>query len=140
MKGMTPVLTNQGTMLVATRDAALVEELQRCGGADGWGLSRVSRGQDVLDHLWPVASERFRILILDDDLPDVRGGSLLPNIRDLDPDLKVIFVAGEATPEVEIEARREGVHFFLHKPVGHDILGRVIRKVMEHETKRYQLA
>jgi hypothetical protein len=29
MKGMTPVLTNQGTMLVATRDAALVEELQR---------------------------------------------------------------------------------------------------------------
>ena len=74
--------------------------------------------------------------MLDEDLPDVSGGALLGHLRAEDSDLKVVFVAGPASVEIEMDVRREGVLFFLHKPVEEAILRKVILRAVEHETSR----
>lgn len=59
--------------------------------------------------------ERPAITILDLDMPDVDGLTVLKQIRQIRPDATVFIFTGTDNPEAEREARKLGVTEFLQK-------------------------
>ena len=59
--------------------------------------------------------ERPNLTILDIDMPDIDGISVLREIRAIDPHAKVMIFTGGDSPSVEREARTLGVTDFLRK-------------------------
>ena len=135
------VSRRRGLLTVATRDVDLLSDIHRLEPTLGVDCRRVGRGQDLVEGVFPEGGlDRVRMLLLDEDLPDISGSSLLVHLRDMDPALKVIFMARQASPALEMQARQEGVLFFLHKPVDPAILSNVIKRAVEHETSRRRAA
>lgn len=133
----------KGTIVVATRDDALIAVVRELNAEFDMDVDVVSRGHEVLRRLGPgdalpheCESGWIKIMILDEDLVDGKGRTLLPFIRETRPDLKVIFTAKGATPALEVEVRREGAYFFLPKPVSEMILRKLLAKAVEHESTR----
>jgi DNA-binding NtrC family response regulator len=133
----------RGTLVVATRDARLVQALRSMQGELDLNLDVVAKRRELLERLAPPdglphegEGGWVRIVLLDDDLADGEGKSLLPRLRAMHGDLKVIFTADHSNPRLEVEVRREGVHFFLPKPIDTDLLRKIIAKAVEHESTR----
>ena len=59
--------------------------------------------------------ERPHLTILDIDMPDIDGITVLREIRTIDPQAKVMIFTGGDSPSVEREARALGVTDFLQK-------------------------
>jgi CheY-like chemotaxis protein len=59
--------------------------------------------------------ERPNLTILDIDMPDIDGITVLRQIRTIDPEAKVMVFTGGDSPTVESQARALGVTDFLRK-------------------------
>ena len=59
----------------------------------------------------------FDIVVSDIVMPRISGVTLLKNIRDTAPDVRVIMMTGEPTLETSVDAVRAGASYYLTKPV-----------------------
>ena len=126
-------------LLAATRDESLRRALR---GIRVRGMARLETcltGEEVLELISPAGflpheGERpaIRVLVLDDDLIDMTGRDLLPELRRVAGDVKIIFVTKRPDVETEIAVRRQGVYFFLRKPVEAALMNRLIEKAVAH--------
>lgn len=101
----------------------------------GFAVWEARDGLEALAHL----DERpFDVVLTDLMMPRCDGLQLLAAIRERDPSLAVVFLTGQATLEVAIEALREGRSFdFLQKPM-RDLrtVEKVIRRALEHRARQ----
>jgi CheY-like chemotaxis protein len=79
---------------------------------EGRHLVLAARGKDALVMF---QKERPDMTILDIDMPDIDGITVLRQIRVINPQAKVIVFTGGDSPSVEREARALGVTDFLQK-------------------------
>jgi len=79
---------------------------------EGRHLVLAARGKDAL---MMFQKERPDMTILDIDMPDIDGITVLRQIRAINPQAKVIVFTGGDSPSVEREARALGVTDFLQK-------------------------
>jgi len=68
------------------------------------------------DGLHLIEESKFDIVILDVNLPGKSGIEFLKEIKEIDPDIEVIIMTGNAKIETAIEALREGAYDYLQKP------------------------
>lgn len=64
-----------------------------------------------------LKSRSYDLLILDHSIPDMNGLSLLTVIRRMYPDLPVLFLTGNGSPELKSAVQRNGIRGYLVKPV-----------------------
>lgn len=58
----------------------------------------------------------FDLILLDVLLPDVSGKSLIPQIKAVQPQTKIVAVADYNSEELENEIRKLGISYYLTKP------------------------
>ncbi|GEM_PF-5077680 len=124
-------MKDEGTLLLASRDEELVSRIRGLNGSLPLGVEAVDRGEEALARIGDA-----RLLMLDDDLADLRGRSLIRTIRSARPDLKIVFTASDVSQDLEVEVRRSGAYFYLPKPVSLEIFRKVAAKAVEHESTR----
>lgn len=73
----------------------------------------------------------FDVVLLDLRLPDGDGLSLLPQIKQRQPDLQVIMLTGHGTLESAIEAMKSGAFDYLTKPCNLSELEITLQKALE---------
>lgn len=73
----------------------------------------------------------FDTILLDIKLPDGDGLKLLPQIKELQPDLQVVMLTGHGTIESAIEAMKLGAYDYLTKPCNLSELELTLQKAME---------
>jgi DNA-binding response OmpR family regulator len=79
----------------------------------------------------------YDLAFLDLKLPDINGIELLPQIKNLYPEMPIVILTAHATLDTAIEAVRLGARDYLLKPVDPDsILNRVESVLKEHKPKR----
>jgi CheY-like chemotaxis protein len=79
---------------------------------EGRHVALAAKGKDAIT---VFKMERPHLTILDIDMPDIDGLTVLREIRTIDPQAKVMIFTGGDSPTVEREARALGVTDFLHK-------------------------
>ena len=79
---------------------------------EGRHVALAAKGKDAIT---VFKKERPNLTILDIDMPDIDGITVLREIRTIDPQAKVMIFTGGVSPSVEREARALGVTDFLQK-------------------------
>ena len=70
----------------------------------------------------------FDLLLLDDNMPGIRGMEVLGKVREANPEIIVVMITGYGTMTMVIEALRLGADDFLTKPIRLNELETVIEK------------
>lgn len=100
----------------------------------GYGITTASDAAEAL-HLLQAGA--YDLTFLDIKLPDQNGIQLLPQIRQLYPEMPVLILTAHATLDTAIGAVRLGARDYLLKPVDpEDILNRVEGILYEEKPKR----
>jgi CheY-like chemotaxis protein len=79
---------------------------------EGRDVVLAARGKEAIAMF---QKERPDLTILDIDMPDIDGITVLRQIRTIDPEAKVMVFTGGDSPTVESQARALGVTDFLRK-------------------------
>ncbi len=90
-----------------------------------------------------VRLESPEVVLADKVLPDVDGLDLLRQLKDLDQDLPVVLMTGQAGINGAVEAMRGAAHDYLQKPFQAQDLMRIVRRALaerQHNTRLRQLS
>ena len=100
----------------------------------GYNITTASNASEAI-HLLQAGA--YDLVFLDIKLPDQNGIQLLPQIRDLYPDMPVLILTAHATLDTAISAVRAGARDYLLKPIDpENILTRVDSILSEQKPKR----
>jgi DNA-binding response OmpR family regulator len=95
----------------------------------GYSVEEASSGEEALALL---ERQSFDLMLLDMVMPGIRGMETLRQARQLQPDLSIIILTGNATLETAIAALRSEVTDYLLKPAGiHEIIDAVTRALQK---------
>ncbi len=74
------------------------------------------------------------VIVLDLNMPDLDGVTVLKQIRSVDLKQPVIMLTGDSTPETEQQVRALGVSEFIVKGSSLDLLGHTLRRLLKTPT------
>jgi len=98
---------------IADDEELIRKSLTKLLAAEGCQVDSVANAAEVLDS---VRRDPPHVLILDLRLPDGSGLDLLPRLKSMAPDLKVVVITAFGDLPTAVEAMRRGATDFLKKP------------------------
>jgi len=107
----------RGRLLIVDDEAAIRFAMREYFCAAGWTVDAAGR-QEEAEAL--LACTSYTVVIADLQLTDFRGLEGLEIVqwsRRLRPETRVVLLTGDATPELEAEARHHGADAILEKPL-----------------------
>ncbi len=130
-------------VLVADDAEAIREMLGSFLASQGYRTDLASTGRSALELF---AAHPYDVLICDLQMPDGDGLSVLAAVKEIDQDVQVIILTGNATLQTAIEALRLGAYDYQLKPMENmETFARLIdrayyQRVLLRENKRLLLA
>src|SRR3990167_4814251 len=126
-------------LLIVDDDADIVTMLEDRLQASGYATVIARDGQQALDQ---IEHEAPNLILLDLDLPKLTGIEVpkrLSQVKHVE-DLPVIVMTAHGSVSAAVEAMKEGAYDFLTKPLDKDHLLIVIRKALERDSLKRQVA
>ena len=126
-------------ILIVDDDLDIVMMLEDRLQASGYETVVATEGQQAIDQ---IVHETPQLILLDLTLPKVSGLDVLKRLSQMKPSdtIPVIVMTAHASIEAAVEAMKEGAYDFLTKPLDRDHLLIVIRKALERDALRRQVA
>jgi DNA-binding NtrC family response regulator len=101
------------TVLVVEDEKALREGLRRILSREGYLVLTAGNGLEALDI---IASNNIDVVLCDLKMPLMGAIEVLEKVGSLCPELPVIIVTGQGTPENTLECRMKGAYDLITKP------------------------
>ncbi len=114
-------------ILVVDDEAEVRKSLQRLVTRFGYTAKSAASAEEA-DRL--LGQERFDVMLLDIELPRMKGVEFLNWALKRDPELAVIMLTGLDLPEVAIECLDSGARTYLVKPVEVEFLRLALRDAL----------
>lgn len=114
---------------VVDDESSMRMALQRALLLAGFRVALYDSGPDFIETLRP---NRLGCLLLDVRMPGMDGLEVQARLRQLDPDLPIIFVTGSADVPTAVTAMREGAVDFIEKPFENELLISRVQRAIEH--------
>lgn len=92
-----------------------------------YNLAFASNGKEALDYL---KSNKTDLVIMDIKMPKKSGLETLKELRNINPDLKVIMVTGYRSVETAHEATKYNIYEYITKPFESSIVKDIVRKAL----------
>ncbi len=126
-------------ILIVDDDPDIAMMLEDRLEASGYGTVIARDGIEALEL---VEKEAPNLLLLDLDMPRMHGLDVLKKLPGVRPseDLPVIVMTAHGSIESAVEAMKDGAYDFLTKPLDKDHLLLVIRKALERDSLKRQVA
>ncbi len=99
-------------------------------------------GYAVSDHEYPETAlaaarqQKFDLVIIDYELPEMNGQQFMHELRKIQPNVAIIFVSGSLTLELAIQLGREGVAGIFNKPANPKTLLEKINETLSRTGSR----
>jgi two-component system nitrogen regulation response regulator GlnG len=124
----------QGRILIVDDEEEIAQALGRIMHREGLTPLLAKDGREALQL---VRAGDPDVLLVDFKMPEMDGMELMRRVRELDPELPVILIAGFAEVRGAVEAIRAGAHDYLAKPLDHnEVIRVVLRALNERRLKR----
>lgn len=114
-------------VLVVDDEAPIRNSLQRLVTALGHNVRTAASAEEADNWL---SSQRFDLVLLDIELPRMKGPEFLRWALQRDPELAIIMLTGVDDPAVAIECLDQGARTYLVKPVEVDFLRLALRDAL----------
>jgi len=82
----------------------------------------VETGRGLPEAIKMISQGCFGCLILDVDLPEMKGYEAVSVLKNLDPQLKIIMTTGRNSKRLEAKVREQDIFFYFIKSFGKDEL------------------
>ena len=122
----------QYSILIADGDPEYIQHLSGTLRANGLRSSGTSSGADALN---TYRSEEPDLVVVDLDLAEIDGLTLLEELRKFDPNAKVILTANQANKELIARAFRSGALDVLEKPLDFEFITEKIQELVTREDR-----
>jgi DNA-binding NtrC family response regulator len=87
----------------------------------------VETGKGLTEAIKKISEGCFNCLIMDVDLPEMKGYEAVSILKNLDPQLKVIMTAAKNSKRLEFKVREQNIFFYFIKSFGKDELKLAIK-------------
>jgi DNA-binding NtrC family response regulator len=87
----------------------------------------IETGKNLSEAIKKISEGCFDCLVIDIDLPEMRGYEAVPILKNLDSKLKVIMTTKKNTKRLEAKVREQDIFFYFIKSFGKDELKLAIR-------------
>ena len=115
------------SILIADDDQAIRTVLERALEREGYEVRLTGSAHT----LWSwIANGEGDLVITDVVMPDENGLDLIPRVRELRPNLKVIVMSAQSTLLTAVKANERGAYEYLPKPFDLDELISVVERAM----------
>src|SRR5574338_1457803 len=114
-------------ILIVDDDPDIRESLGDMLAHEGYRVQTVPDGTEALQC---VKRERYSAALLDIQLPDLDGLSVLKVMMELDPNLPIIILTGHANAENTIGSLVKGAFAYLTKPYNKQELTAILRRAV----------
>jgi DNA-binding NtrC family response regulator len=95
----------------------------------------IETGRRLTEAINKISQEHFDCLILDVDLPEMKGYEAVSILKNLDPKIKIIMTTGKNTKRLEAKVRAQDIFFYFIKSFGKDELKLAIENAF-NESRR----
>ena len=89
--------------------------------------SQVETGKGLTDAIKKLSEGYYSCLIMDVDLPEMKGYKAVSILKNIDPKLKVIMTTKKNSKILEAKVREQDIFFYFIKPFGKDELKLAIK-------------
>ncbi|MBI4000654.1 MAG: PAS domain S-box protein, partial [Nitrospira defluvii] len=117
----------QTSILIVDDDPDIRESLSDMLSHEGYVVQSAATGNEALQH---AKRQQYGAALLDIQLPDLNGLSVLKVMMELDPSLPIIILTGNATPENTIGSLTKGAFAYLTKPYNSQELKAILRRAV----------
>ena len=114
-------------ILIVDDDESTCETVSLVFNRSGFLTETARTGHEAIEK---ARSESFNVALLDARLPDVEGLELLGPLRQTNPDMATIVVAGYASVENVVKAFNDGAWAYLTKPLNMDDMLKAVREAL----------
>ena len=118
------------TVLLVEDEQNMLDILERVLLHRGYKVLKASDGEKALE-IYRCHDQKIDAVLLDIGLPKLSGRDVLLEIKNENPDVKIIVASGYLEPELKAQADRAGVNHFLHKPYMLDEVVKAVQSVTE---------
>ncbi len=115
-------------ILVVDDEPMIRENLERILAEENYKVRSVAFGKDALNILEQTEMD---VLLLDLNLPDINGLTVLKQAKKLDSELMVIIITGYASVESAVKAIKLGAYDYIKKPFKADVIKLIVRLAFE---------
>jgi PAS domain S-box-containing protein len=122
------------TLLVVDDEISLRRLLEATFAAKGYKIVTAANGLEAIDYL-SRAEQPIHAVLLDLNMPGANGIDVFKVIRMGRPDVKVLILSGNLSPEARRELQGLGNNNFVQKPYALDDVGRRLRALLNEQTQ-----
>ena len=115
-------------LLVIDDEPAIREGVRRILESDSYKVETFASGQAALER---IKQEAFDLVITDLKMPGLSGTDVLKSIKEIHPDLPVIFITGYSSVDNAVEVMKLGAVDYIAKPFTPEEMLRVIKTALE---------
>ncbi|MBW1717458.1 MAG: response regulator, partial [Deltaproteobacteria bacterium] len=123
-------------------DILVVEDNVHCIQAIGGIIARlgynVENADTCKEALEKVRQERFDLILLDIFLPDGKGHQLIPELKELWPEVGIVTMTGHNSRELEMEVRKQGIIYYMIKPFQTEDLKSLLEHLSQKHSERIE--
>jgi CheY-like chemotaxis protein len=116
-------------VLIAEDEVLHAEMLSGMVASWGHAVTVVESARQALE---AAASRKFDLFLLDVFLPDMTAVELIPQLKALQPEVRIITLTGQNSRELERRLRELGISYYMAKPFQRDEL----HSILEHMAGR----
>jgi FixJ family two-component response regulator len=117
---------------VVDDDDAVREALMDLLSVMGFQCRPFDRAEALLAEYEPTA---FDCIVTDVKMPGMSGFDLLQRLHGIDASVPVIVITSDTNPALRARALAGGAHGFLTKPVGDDVLLRLLQSALARPSR-----
>jgi len=125
------------SILIVDDDVSVRKTLSSILSAEGYVVEAVDNGKEALK---AVEKQLFDVVLIDIELPDIKGVDLLSKLKQKQPRMVRIIITGFPSMDNAINAVNEGADGYVLKPFDPEQLLKTIRKHLdERSAEKIQL-
>jgi two-component system, NtrC family, response regulator AtoC len=120
-------IMSQATILLVDDEPLIRWSLSERLATEGYQLREAATGAAAIE----AVQQGVDLVLLDYQLPDTDGASVLRQMREIDPDLLVFVLTAYATVETAVAAMKSGAYHVLDKPFNLDNVAAAVERALE---------
>jgi len=115
-------------ILIVDPDSDAVQELSALFVGEGYDVEVCEGITKAAERIRDV---KFDCIIMDVDLPKMKGYEAVPVLKAIDPKVQIIMTAAENTMELEVKVRKQDIFYYYIKSFDQEELKEAVRDVLK---------